>query len=263
MHYFFLLKVVFIPLYIHVFYYNFVAIVLDITMSNYKDILLGDTHFSDGLNSCMNCGVCTAVCPAAEFYNYDPRVIVDIVQRGDEAEIESLLKSNTIWYCGECMSCKPRCPRGNTPGEVVMALRKLSVESGLFVESEKGRQQFAIKRAIADSVLRIGYCVSPDVAVPEKHPEQGPVWEWIYANKERVYERVHANYDGNGAGALRHVDEASLNELKEIFNVTGGTAYMECIEQSSKDKAESLGMEIDEYLHETYTFNSGGHGNDN
>lgn len=229
-------------------------------MGRIIDILNQDTHFCDGLNSCMNCGVCTAVCPAAEFYNYDPRVIVDTVQRGDESEIEELLKSNTIWYCGECMSCKPRCPRGNTPGEVIMALRKASVETGLFVESEKGRQQFAIKRAIADSVLGVGYCVSPDVAVPEKHPEQGPVWEWVCANKERVYERVHANYDGNGAGALRHVDEASLNELKEIFKVTGGTAYMECIEQRSIEKAKALGMDIEEYLHETYTFNSGGHG---
>ena len=73
----------------------------------------------------MNCGVCTAICPAAEFYNYDPRVIVETVQRGNEEEIEELLKSDTIWYCGECMSCKARCPRCNTPGLVIMALRKI------------------------------------------------------------------------------------------------------------------------------------------
>ena len=57
-----------------------------------------DIHFREGMNSCMNCGVCTAICPAAEFYNYDPRMIVETVQRGDEAEIEALLKSDTIWY---------------------------------------------------------------------------------------------------------------------------------------------------------------------
>ena len=48
----------------------------------------------------MNCGVCTAICPAAEFYNYDPRVIVETVQRGNEEESKELLKSDTIWYCG-------------------------------------------------------------------------------------------------------------------------------------------------------------------
>ena len=97
----------------------------------------------EGLHSCMNCGVCTGVCPAAEFYNYDPRQIVNIVQTRDDDAIEELLKSDTIWYCGECMSCRPRCPRGNTPGYVIQALRTLSQKLGFFVESEKGRQQLA------------------------------------------------------------------------------------------------------------------------
>ena len=92
------------------------------------------------------CGVCTAICPSAEFYNYDPRIIADTVQRQDEESIEGLLKSDTIWYCGECMSCKTRCPRCNTPGGIIMALRRLSQEKGWFTESEKGRQQFALKR---------------------------------------------------------------------------------------------------------------------
>ena len=72
-----------------------------------------DFRLEESLNACMNCGVCTAICPAAEFYKYDPRVICNIVQSQDDAEIEKLLKSDTIWYCGQCMSCKTRCPRGN------------------------------------------------------------------------------------------------------------------------------------------------------
>ena len=114
-------------------------------MENYHELLMRDIRFEEGLNACMNCGVCTAICPAAEFYNYDPRQIIDIVQSGDNNEIEKLLKSETIWYCGECMSCKTRCPRGNAPGLVIMALRSLSQDLGFFVESEKGRQQLAIK----------------------------------------------------------------------------------------------------------------------
>ena len=49
-------------------------------MEKLYDLLLKDIRFEEGLNACMNCGVCTAICPAAEFYNYDPRKIVDIVQ---------------------------------------------------------------------------------------------------------------------------------------------------------------------------------------
>lgn len=41
-------------------------------MGKYFDMLMEDVRMREGLNSCMNCGVCTGVCPAAEFYNYDP-----------------------------------------------------------------------------------------------------------------------------------------------------------------------------------------------
>jgi len=88
-------------------------------MENLYDILQKDVRFEEGLKACMNYGVCTAICPAAEFYDYDPRKIVDVVQKKDNEEITALLKSETIWYCGECMSCKTRCPRGNTPGLVL------------------------------------------------------------------------------------------------------------------------------------------------
>ena len=122
-------------------------------MGKYFDMLMEDVRMKEGLHACMNCGVCTGVCPAAEFYNYDPRQIVCIVQTRDDDAIEELLKSDTIWYCGECMSCRPRCPRGNTPGYVIQALRTLSQKLGFFVESEKGRQQLALKRIIGDEQL--------------------------------------------------------------------------------------------------------------
>ena len=116
--------------------------------------LMQDIRFVEGLHSCMNCGVCSAICPAAEFYHYDPRIICDTVQSHDESAIEALLRSETIWYCGQCMSCKTRCPQNNTPGFVVMALRKVSQELGYFTDSEKGRQQLALKRVIGHNILQ-------------------------------------------------------------------------------------------------------------
>ena len=47
------------------------------TENNYFELLMKDVRFEEGLNACINCGTCTAVCAAAEFYNYDPRVIVN------------------------------------------------------------------------------------------------------------------------------------------------------------------------------------------
>ncbi|MBQ3260493.1 MAG: 4Fe-4S dicluster domain-containing protein, partial [Alistipes sp.] len=188
-------------------------------MPKYFDMLMEDVRLREGLKACMNCGVCTGVCPAAEFYNYDPRQIVSIVQTSDDEAIEELLRSDTIWFCGECMSCRPRCPRGNTPGYVIQALRTLSQKTGLFVESEKGRQQLALKRTVGDNILQTGYCLVPRRIRPELHPEQGTVWRWIFDNHEDIYTRFSPAYNRSGAGALRRMDEGALEELRRIFDV--------------------------------------------
>lgn len=234
-------------------------------MENYYELLKQDVRFEEGLNACMNCGVCTAICPAAEFYDYDPRKIVDLVQSGDNNEIEKLLKSETIWYCGECMSCKTRCPRGNTPALVVMSLRTLSQKLGFFTESEKGRQQFAIKRTVGENIFNYGYCVAAYAVNPELHPEQGPVWKYIIDNSHDVFERLGGKIDEYGAGPLRKIPEDAKEELKRIFDVTGGTEFLEKIETHSRKKAAEMGLQIsdegidNEYFIEVYTSNSGRH----
>ena len=88
-----------------VFFTKFVYGKIDLAYYNSMDYvaeLEKDIRFEEALHSCLNCGVCCAICPAAEFYNYDPRMIVTTVQRRNNEEIEQLLKSNTIWYCGQC-----------------------------------------------------------------------------------------------------------------------------------------------------------------
>jgi heterodisulfide reductase subunit C len=228
-------------------------------MENYLEMLEHDVRFEEGLNACMNCGVCTAICPAAEFYNYDPRMIVDTVQSGDNSEIEKLLKSDTIWYCGECMSCKTRCPRGNTPAFIVMSLRTLSQKLGFFTESEKGRQQFAIKRTVGENIFKYGYCVASYAVSPEMHREQGPIWEYIIENSKDVYERIGGQINELGAGPLRKIPDDAKEELRKIFEVTGGSELFDTIEKHSKRKAAEMGLEIDdegidnEYFIEVFT----------
>ncbi|MGC9352454.1 MAG: 4Fe-4S dicluster domain-containing protein [Mariniphaga sp.] len=213
-------------------------------MSNisFYNILATDVRIREGLNACMNCGMCTAVCPAAGFFEYDPRSIAITVQSGNEENIRSLLESDTIWYCGQCMSCKTRCPRNNCPGLIISALRKVAQETGLFVKSKFGQQQFLITQTIGKNILKFGYCIHPTSVNPATHPEQGPVWQWVYNNMKTVYETVGANLDGDGAGAMRKIPDEDLDELKEIFNISGGTALIEKIEKYSYDKAIELGI---------------------
>ena len=231
-------------------------------MGKFLDILKQDYRIKEGLKTCINCGTCTAICPAAEFYRYDPRKIVDTVQRGDDEEIEKLLKSDVIWYCGECLSCLTRCPRKNGPGLVIMALRDLSARMGYFVESEKGRQLFPLTRIMTGNILNYGYCIHPETFSWEEHVESGPVWKWHMDHLEDSLARQGANYKGNGPGILRQIPQESLDEIKSIFDVTGGTERIETIERYSKDKAEEMGMSLEEYYRYTFEFCSDNHIND-
>jgi len=107
--------------------------------------------------------------------------------------------------------------------------------------------------------LERGYCVTPDIVKPEMHPEQGPVWEWVYAHLDDVYERVHANYRKPGPGALRQVDEQSMEELHKIFDITGGTDFLKQIQKCSEEKAKESGKDIEQYFMSVYTENNGSH----
>jgi heterodisulfide reductase subunit C len=225
-------------------------------MTGLLDSLKKDLRYEEGLDSCINCGTCTAICPAAAVSDYDPRMVVDIVQNGNEKDIEELLKGDTIWLCGECLSCKTRCPRGNTPCYIIQALRALSIETGLFTQSKQGRKQLAIKRTIGDHILKYGYCVYFDEVNTEMFPEQGPVWDWLKENRVAILERLGTSYKKEGSGTLRNISQQSLDDLRRIFEETGGISRLEKIEHYSKIAAESEGIEFsegqDEYFMKMY-----------
>lgn len=221
-----------------------------------------DVRFVEGINSCMSCGTCTATCAAAEVYPYQPRAIAETVSTRDDKQIEELLKSDTIWYCGECMSCKPRCPRGNAPGLIIMALRKLSVKKGWFVESEKGRQQLVLKRTVGEWSYKQGYCVHIQHLNTEMFPELGPIFEFEKEHLEELLERVGASYNQDKAGALRKIPQESLDEIDSIFKVTGAHAQFQAIEEASAQKAKEMNLDLSstglncEYIHHIFNYNN-------
>lgn len=223
-------------------------------MGKIYERLMGDFRLKEGLKACINCGTCTAICPAAEFYKYNPKNIVNIIQSQNDEEIIKLLKSDIIWYCGECMSCVTRCPRTNAPGLVIIALRSLSVEMGYFIESEKGRQQYALAKVLCGNILDYGYCVHPETFKYENHPEYGTVGKWIEDHLQDVYDRVGANYGKSGPGPLRKIAPESLDELQKIFDVTGGTERVDKIKRISMEKAKELGMTEEEYFDRVFNY---------
>ena len=209
------------------------------------DRLKKDVRFIHGLNSCINCGTCTAICPAASFFDYDPREIADQLQVEDEKILEELLKGDKIWFCGQCMSCKTRCPRNNTPGLLILALRNLSIDTGYYMYSPRGRQMYALKKLIGDTILTKGYCVHADGVDTYLFPELGPIWDWIKKNSDEVYNRFGNSYNRKGKGALRKISENSLHELNEIFRVTGTSQRFDQIELDAAARSDEEKLDID------------------
>jgi len=148
-----------------------------------------------------------------------------------------------------------------------MALRALSVRTGLFTESEKGRQQLVLKRTMGQWILKYGYCLYREEMTIEDHPEQGPTWEWQNNNLEKLFERFGVKYRGDGPGPLRKISRESLDELKKIFDVTGASDLFDFIEEKSAEKAEEMGLVFNdkldcEYVNQIYNLDSGIHTKD-
>ena len=155
------------------------------------------------------------------------------------------------------MSCVTRCPRANAPGLVIMALRKLSMRSGLYIESEKGRQQYVVVKDLCSNILNYGYCVYPRTFDYETHKEFGPVGKWINENLDDLHARMGSNLDGDGPGGLRKIPKESLDQLKKIFDVTGATELMEQVLNDAHQEAEKEHLTDEEYFMKVYTQNDG------
>jgi len=48
------------------------------------------------------------------------------------------------------------------------------------------------------------------------------VWRWFVENIEEVAPKLGANYHGDGPGALRTIPHEDMEEVRKIFEVTGG-----------------------------------------
>ena len=77
---------------------------------------------TSGVNvlKCMRCGKCSGTCPSYDEMEYHPHQCVYMVEIGD---IETLMKSDSVYKCLSCFACVDRCPRGVEPAKLVDALR--------------------------------------------------------------------------------------------------------------------------------------------
>lgn len=90
----------------------------------------------ENILDCIQCGKCTAGCPASHGMDILPHQVIRLLQLG---QIEKLLDSKAIWSCAACFTCVSRCPRGVDISKIMEALRLVSIRP-------KGKNKLEIEK---------------------------------------------------------------------------------------------------------------------
>lgn len=72
------------------------------------------------IRDCIQCGKCSAGCPASEGMDILPHQVIRLLQTG---QLDKVTESKTIWRCASCFTCAQRCPRDIDIANVLEAVR--------------------------------------------------------------------------------------------------------------------------------------------
>ena len=102
------------------------------------------------IKKCIQCGTCSGSCPVSYSMDIQPREIVALFRAGD---IESILKSRTIWICASCYACTIRCPCGIKVTDILYALKRMAIDNKMY---SRKFPIYALSNSFVDVVNRYG-----------------------------------------------------------------------------------------------------------
>lgn len=110
-----------------------------------------DPFAETSVQSCYQCGKCTAGCPMGAQMDIVPNRLLRMVQLG---ELEAAMRADALWLCVSCLTCSTRCPQGVDCCGVLDVLRQMAVEQG--VASAAQARVVAFQRIFLENIRRNG-----------------------------------------------------------------------------------------------------------
>jgi heterodisulfide reductase subunit C len=90
------------------------------------------TPGGEHIRSCIQCGICSGACPAANEMEFPPRQIIAMIRADMRDEV---LSNSSMWHCLSCYMCTVRCPRDVKPTDIAHTLEYLACQNGFKVKA--------------------------------------------------------------------------------------------------------------------------------
>lgn len=81
------------------------------------------------LESCIQCGTCSGVCPLSIYMDHSPRQVMAMTRSDFKKEV---LASVTIWLCASCYACTVECPRNIRITDIMYELKQRAIHEGVY-----------------------------------------------------------------------------------------------------------------------------------
>jgi len=134
--------------------------------------------FNRDMLKCFQCGTCTGICPVSTTDENFPRMFVLYSRFGIEERIKD---SKEAWLCLQCRLCTEFCPRDAKPSDVMLALKRISVEGGnvppyirdFFTNIQKQKNPWGLGK-----FKRADWIKKADFQIPTV--KENPDFEWLW-----------------------------------------------------------------------------------
>ena len=97
----------------------------------------------ENLFACYQCGKCSAGCPSYSAMDISPHSVIRLLQLG---QIEQVLRTEAIWLCASCQTCKVRCPKGVDLARIMEALRQIILRENISIINPSEISEEELKR---------------------------------------------------------------------------------------------------------------------